>query len=403
MKKHELPRIAYIGWTEPGNVSGATLALMRHIFAENRWNFLVITDKPFKGIGEENKWFFIKRSWLHQRLSRTRFRRIIAQYEMLLEPYLITLKLIKLVQSFQPDIILTIPDNTLSWVAQLISKKLNIPLVSNFQDWWPSGQFYSYHEAPYLLTRKILETRFRQIYRDSKIAFCTSEGFRDFLGKHHCNPILYPCPGEKPSERPPMNYIETNEPIRLIYAGTTVRYYGQKILSLAKLIANRQDVIFHVYGGKPDWSKEDIKWAEDAGIYKGFVKHEVVKQHIANAHIGLVVMTSAPELEIMMRTSFTTKFLEYTQLAKPVIVWGPTYCEPVRIVRLTMAGLAITEENPDAVISSLSNFRNNETLHSFSDNAWKAANTIFDAKHIQDVFSSNIDQLIAAKNLRLEP
>jgi hypothetical protein len=391
------PKIAYIGWTEPSDASGATLALMRHLFADNLWNVLVITDKPYKGVGKDSQWINVKRSWLHHRLSRTRFRRLIAQYEMLFEPYLIAAKISDVVSSFQPDVIFNIPDNTLSWAAKLVSSRLNIPLVSNFQDWWPRGQFYSLSEAPYPPVRGILEERFRQIYQQSKIAFCTSEGFRDFLGVHPCAPILYPCPGERPRVRPPIKDVENNEPIHLIYAGTTVRYYGEKLLSLAKAVANRQDIIFHIYGGKPDWSIQDIKWAEEVGIYKGFVKHEVVKQKIMNAHVGLVVMTSAPELEVMMRTSFTTKFLEYTQMAKPVIVWGPAYCEPLRVAKLTMSGLGIDTEDPNSVLSSLSIFRDKSILKHYSDNAWNLANNIFDSEKIQNIFSDNINQLLNKK------
>ncbi|QIR37990.1 glycosyltransferase family 4 protein [Tolypothrix sp. PCC 7910] len=394
MQKENLPKIVYIGWTEPSDASGATLALMRHLFADNLWDVLVITDKPYKGVGKESQWINVKRSWLHHRLSRTRFRRLIAQYEMVVEPYFIAAKIRDVVSSFQPDVIFSVPDNTLSWVAKLVSSRLNIPLISNFQDWWPRGQFYSQNEAPYLPIRSILEERLRHIYKHSRIAFCTSEGFRNFLGDHPCAPILYPCPGKQTSLRPSIKYVENKEPINLIYAGTTVRYYGQKLLSLAKVVADREDIIFHIYGGKPDWSIQDIKWAEDVGIYKGFVKHEVVKQHIMNAHIGLIVMTSAPELEVMMRTSFTTKFLEYTQLAKPVIVWGPAYCEPVRVARLTMSGLVNDTEDPKSVLSSLEIFRDQSILKQYSDNAWELANNTFDSEKIQHIFSNNIYKLI---------
>lgn len=397
MKQRKLPKIVYIGWTEPGNVSGATLALMRHLFADKQWNVLVITDKPYKGVGEKDQWLEIKRSWIHKRLSRTRFRRIVAQYEMILEPYLIALKINKVIKIYDPDIILTIPDNTLSWTARLISEKLNIPLISNFQDWWPRGMFYALHEKPYLFTRSFLETRLRLIYKHSSIAFCTSEGFRAFLGNHPCAPILYPCPGERPLERPLINYVESNQTIRLIYAGTVTGPYGKKVLSLAKAIASREDITFHVYGGKPDWSKEDIQWAKNLGIYRGFVKHELIKQYIRDAHVGLVVMAFNPELEIMMKTSFTTKFLEYTQLAKPVIVWGPNYCQPVKIAKKTMAGLIVDNESADSVVSTLLRFKDRALLKQCADKSWDAATTIFDSEVIQGIFSSNIYSFLGIK------
>ena len=44
-------------------------------------------------------------------------------------------------------------------------------------------------------------------------------------------------------------------------------------------------------------------------------------------------MSFEKEHELFMRTSFTTKFLDYVAFGKPVILWGPEYCTPVRVAR----------------------------------------------------------------------
>ena len=51
-------------------------------------------------------------------------------------------------------------------------------------------------------------------------------------------------------------------------------------------------------------------------------------------------MSFEKEHELFMRTSFTTKFLDYVAFGKPVILWGPEYCTPVRVARDT-AGLRL--------------------------------------------------------------
>lgn len=37
----------------------------------------------------------------------------------------------------------------------------------------------------------------------------------------------------------------------------------------------------------------------------------------------LMVMSREPDQELFMRTSFTTKFLDYSAYGKPIILWGP--------------------------------------------------------------------------------
>ena len=48
---------------------------------------------------------------------------------------------------------------------------------------------------------------------------------------------------------------------------------------------------------------------------------------LASADALLSVMSFEKEHELFMRTSFTTKFLDYVAFGKPVILWGPEYCD----------------------------------------------------------------------------
>ena len=389
-------RIAYIAWTEPGAVSGATLAIQRHLFEGSEFEVLVCNDKPYRGVGTEENWIQFRRSWMHHRLSRTRFRRWISQYEMLLEPYLAVGRFFPRVKKFQPDVILTIPDNTLSWAAYLISKKLELPLVSNFQDWWPKGQFIGRGEVPCLLTRMILERKFRRIYKKSKVVFCTSEGFKKFLGPHPDAPVLYPCPASRPTERPIVKAPQGNLPLRIVYGGTLVRYYGEMMLSLAKAIQSQPRYELRLYGGKPDWRQEDLKWAIQKGIYRGHLAQADYREELAKGDVYITAMTSAKELEVMMKTSFTTKFLEYCQFAKPVVIWGPPYCEPLRVAKVSNAGVPVVGTDPIAVISALEQLRVPETYRIAANAAWEAAIGIFDPATIHQVFCDGIQR--AAKH-----
>lgn len=387
-------KIAYIGWTEPGPASGATLALQRHLFDTGEFDVLVVTDKPYSGVGPADRWHTLRRGSVHQRASRTRFRRWVAQYEMVIEPYRFSRRVTALVKSFAPDVIHTIPDTTISWVARLVAKRLGIPLVTNFQDWWPRGQFQYRSETPFRTVRNILELRFRRMFQESSVAFCTSHGFQRFLGPHPDSPLLYPCPAPRPAARPVTPDPDPARALRVIYGGTLVRYYGERVLALAKACAGSPNIELRLYGAKPDWSTEDLRWATDSGIYRGQLSPADYRKELQSGDVFLSVMSAAPEVRTMMETSFTTKFLEYCQFARPVIVWGPEYCEPVRVAKSTGAGLAVTEEDPSFVIAALDRLRSDGVYQGRSEGAWNAATTIFDPESIHNVFRVGIQRAL---------
>ncbi len=381
-------RIAYIGWTEPGTTSGATLALQRHLFEGGEFEVLVATDKPFRGFGAEDRWVGLKRPAWYQRLCRTRLRRWLAHWEMVVEPYLFARKIFPAVKAFTPDVILTIPDNSLSWTAYLMAQKSGLPLVTNYQDWWPI--LYAMPNKPLPPVKTVLERRLRQMHRASRVAFCTSEGFRDFLGPHPDAPVLYPCPAPRPAMRPRVAEPSRDRPLRLVYGGTLVRYYGEMLLSLARLLEGKRGFELHLYGSRPGWSARDLRWAEQTGVYKGALPPEKFREELSRADAFITVMSHAPEMEIMARTSFTTKFLEYCQFAKPVVVWGPDYCQPVRVARETGAGLAVTGQDPAEVLAALGHLREASVYQTYADNAWRAATTIFDPAAMQKIFREGI-------------
>jgi glycosyltransferase involved in cell wall biosynthesis len=314
---------------------------------------------------------------------------------MLWEPYLAARRFLSSVEKFQPDLILTIPDNTLSWAGYLIAKKLKLPLVTNFQDWWPC--IFAQHEAPFSPVRKTLEKRFRLLYNSSRVAFCTSDGFKNFLGPHSHAPVLYPCPAPRPKERPIVGLPSNDKPLRLVYGGTLVRYYGKMMLALAKALESIPDFELRLFGGRPDWDPKDLQWAVEKGIYGGGLTQEEYRKELSWGDIFITAMSNDPEVEIMMRTSFTTKFLEYCQFAKPVIVWGPEYCEPVRVARKEGCGLPVVGCDPFSVIEALKTLKNPKTYRKFSEAAWCAATSFFDPETIQKIFQDGVQRALSKK------
>src|SRR4029077_21063688 len=167
-----------------------------------------------------------------ERAMRTRFRRFIRQLEMLFLGRLMIWRALTLARGFKPDLVFTIPDNDVSWCAYLTAQRLKLPLVTNFQDWWPHNQYWSESERPYPWVRRVIEKRLRKMYAASALAFCTSDGMREFLGPHANVVTLLPCPAPSPTNVR-VAAPGGSRPLRVLYAGTIAADYGRAVLSLA--------------------------------------------------------------------------------------------------------------------------------------------------------------------------
>lgn len=390
-------RLFYLAWIVPRAGSGANSAMRQHFLVRRDFDCFVASTDPFKHPGFPS--LRLRRHPALVRLSNTRFCRWMRQVEMLVEPAWMLRQVESAARQFAPDAVFTIPDNTVSWTARLLARRLRLPLITNFQDWWPRGQFGMALERPFPPVRWWLERRFRRQYAESALAFCTSEGMRRHLGPHPNAQVLYPSPaqpdaGFAPDFQPP----SADRPLKLIYAGTILNAYGRMILDLARTLRGRADIEFRVYGPPPDWAAEDRDWMTREGIYGGLLTHAELKGKLRESDACLVAMTFESALRLMMETSFTTKFLEYTQHGKPILVWGPEYCQPVQIARRERAGLPVTERSPEAVLAALPMLRDPHAWLELARGAWAAANGIFSPDLIHAQFRASVEATLRPRS-----
>jgi Glycosyltransferase len=166
--------------------------------------------------------------------------------------------------------------------------------------------------------------------------------------------------------------------------------YGRSVLSLARQLASSPRFQFLVYGPNPGWNHADVAWARAQGIYKGFIPQEQLRAILASADVFLAIMSFERRSEIMSRVSFTTKFLEYTQYGRPVVVWGPSYSQPVIVAKKTTAGVPVESPEPAAVVSALEQLMSESEYKHFTAGAIRAAETFFSPDRIHEVFQTSI-------------
>jgi glycosyltransferase involved in cell wall biosynthesis len=406
-------RIFYLSWIGPIEGNGATLAMRRHFVEHRDFEVFVATTTAFAEAGISSL-KVVRPKWL-QRLSDTRFVRAVRNFELLVHGTLLPGSVIEAAKGFRPDAVFTVADMTLSEQARKLAKKLGVPLVVNFQDWWPRGQFYYGFEKPYFWVRPILERRFRRLYREAELAFCTSEGMKEFLGPHPNAHVLYPIgasedqgnewrvksgvtgvgaerklreaepkadrEAEARSQGPDVNRsaaqigckatkdqvtdakMETgHRKKRLIYTGTAFGGYGRMLRELARELEKQDEWELVIFGNTPDWPKKDLEEAKRSGLYRGLLKFADLQRELHKADACLAVMSFGPELKVMMRTSFTTKLLDYCRVRKPIILWGPEYCSPMRLAKSRDAALCIERCEATNLVEGLAELGKDVTL-----------------------------------------
>jgi len=107
------------------------------------------------------------------------------------------------------------------------------------------------------------------------------------------------------------------------------------------------------------------------------------------------VMSFEREHELFVRTSFTTKFLDYVAFGKPVILWGPEYCTPVRVARKHGGATVVNQNDPDAIISACHQIiRNVAWREQLSKQARQLHQTLFNPDRLQEIFVGEIEKLV---------
>jgi Glycosyl transferases group 1 len=185
---------------------------------------------------------------------------------------------------------------------------------------------------------------------------------------------------------------------RVVYVGSVENFYGRMLCSLVEKIEATSDLEIIVIGPNADWPVEFLQRAKAKGIYLGFKPPEEAARVLASADALLSVMSFEKEHELFMRTSFTTKFLDYVAFGKPVILWGPDYCDPARVARKHRGAAVVTTDDADAVISLCRQIAGDTALkEELSKQAPQLHQTLFNPDRLQAIFVGEIEKLVAAR------
>jgi glycosyltransferase involved in cell wall biosynthesis len=330
------------------------------------------------------------------RLRKSRFAPRLAawitDYENLIWPLTTNAALETAVETFKPDIILTLAESGLCHLARKAAERSGLPLAGLFLDWFPVMKGHFGHE----FTRPILSRRYRDLYSACDLALCTSDGMQETLGPHPNSHVIYPMPGRHVV--PENSWPRSDERFRVVYVGSVENFYGRMLCSLIKKIELAKDLEIIVVGPNADWPLDLLERAKTNGVYIGFKSPEEAAEVMAGADALLVVMSFEKQHELFMRTSFTTKFLDYVAFGKPVILWGPEYCTPVRVARKHGGAVVVTQNDPDAIISACRQIVDDTSWRQeLSRQAAQLHQTLFNPDRLQGIFVSEMEKLVRSR------
>ena len=363
----------------------------RHLVARSPFELHVASNADFAdGLLIHTK---LELPFPFQKIKKSRFgpalRKWILDYENFVWPLVGCRRLEKAVQQFRPDVILTLAETGLCQMAYKVARKYEIPLAGLFLDWFPIMKGHFGHKA----TQPILSKRYGQLYANCDLAFCTSDGMQEVLGSHRNSHVIYPMPGLH--RVPEKTFPPATGKIRIAYVGAAENFYGKMLRALMHEIEKHSDMELIIVGPTQDWPIAEIQSAKEKGICLGFMPPEKAAEVLAGADAHLVVMSFEKEHELFMRTSFTTKFLDYAAFAKPVILWGPDYCTPSRLAKREDAALVVEIESPLGVIVAAKKLMDEPTeVERLSAASRRLNQTVFNPDRLQGIFENQIKRLI---------
>ncbi len=386
-------RVMLVSLVPPRNDYGGRIVMHRHLVERAPFDLHVASNADFA-----NDLLIhtrIKLPWWIDKLRKSRFgpacKNWITHYENFVWPLTGCRALERAVEEFRPDVILTLADTGVSQMARKTARRHGLPLAVFFLDWMPVLRGHYGHRW----AQGILSRRYRRLYAECNLAICTSDGMQETLGPHGNSHVVYPMPGRHVV--PEKVFPPKSEKFRLVYVGTAQIFYGKMLRRLWRELEKHPDLELKIVGPNGDWPVEDATKARAAGVCLGPMPPEQAAEVIAGADAVLVVMSFEAEDEMIVRTSFTTKFLDYAAFGKPVILWGPSHCAPSRLATREEGALVVDDPGALWVVLALRELQESGERRTKLENAARRlSENLFNPDRLQEVFVTEMERLCDA-------
>ena len=370
-------KVALISSIVPRNSSGGYAVLYRHLHDARNIDILVVSDGAAPGFPHK-----VVRHRIHsrilKRLAKGPLRRWSLDCQEFCNP-VDTSAVDMMCRDYAPDLIMTVAHGELWKLAAQAARARRLPLVSLFHDWWPD--FVDAH----VWLKPRLDEEFRGLHRSSTTSLCICPGMLASLGKHPNAQILYPMPYQQPiCNNDRIELDSDRRELKIIYLGNLADY-GHMLQQALDVTKNHPRIRLEVRGTDPRWPSAFKQEMQVRSLWRDFAPRDEQDQWLSSADALLVAMSFDPSMRRQMETSFPSKLVNYVQICKPVVIWGPEYCSAIRWARPMRRALCVTSSHPNNLVSALENLDRCERQR-LGASAREAAMTDFNADRIQSQF-----------------
>jgi len=332
---------------------GGCLALHRH-FCERQDFAVAVASYTTAGTSCADVLQIPRTDWW-LRVKRTRLCRLAENLDYLAAASRLPRALVRYAKDWKPDLIFSVADDIHAPIAHRLARTLRIPFAVNFQDLFACSSFVPRPCRPLPGVKSLLTSRYRKLQAQADAVFHTSDGMKEWFGMAARGDVLYPIGAAteiEPEPRP-----SPKGTLTLAYAGNCYGAYGAQVLSLARELDGAAKVTLQVFTMGNDWPAKDVQHYTRTGVYRGYLPFSALRDELEKADAFITTMSFAREDRVFVETSFTTKWLDYAPLGKPIVVWGPEYSSAARFARAKPTGLVVEDFKPASVIAAIERLR----------------------------------------------
>lgn len=330
MQVSNLPKLLYIGDVAVESTTGGSALLYRLLqkYPVNRLQIIegnIAVSQPEFRLPEVVYQDFTvgKKRLLHSRLTP-----IYNSYLLATATQRVT-RLIKTVEKFKPEAIITVTHGY-SWLtAAKLAKQLAIPLHLIVHD-----DILSLTPVPSWYRGKFNE-QLQNVYRQARSRLCVSPYMVESYSQRYdvTGSVLYPSRASniQKFESPPSHLKQGNKSLTFAYAGS-VHSPGQ-----ANTLITLASVLDTVKAKLVIYSPLTQEAANQIGLDRTNVSiNPIIPSHILmqklreSADVMFAPMDFDDKYKTHVKLCFPSKLTDYTAIGLPILIWGPSYCSAVR-------------------------------------------------------------------------
>ena len=225
----------------------------------------------------------------------------------------------KLIQSFQPDIILSVSFKLLWLKAFRLAKKYQLPFHIILHDEWLMTENYAYLNS-------FMKQQFTSMLQYAQGKFCISPNLRNYYQALVPSQyqVLYPIRGKNDTASVQQKKkFDEKQMLKYCYLGSL---YTQDFPEMLNQIAQKiiqQGNELHIFSPNKKESLASFEWLQHSKVFfNDFIEQDELLRTMST-ELDVAILLNSFKQEQAFQYNFSSKLVDYTAAGLPILFWGP--------------------------------------------------------------------------------